>query len=124
MRGRFYPEVFSRSWIELVMPSPPEPAETDEVYRSELVAGVIRPASRDRLIAIARRLRDDAAIESPILGGTELQMILDEASGSAARALTRRASTPSRSWTGCSRPDRAPAGEGFVVNPRAGVSPA
>jgi aspartate racemase len=81
MRGRFYPEVFSGSGIELLTPSPPEQAEIDEIYRSELVAGITRPASRNRLIAIARRLRDDAAIEGLILSGTELPLILDEAAG-------------------------------------------
>jgi len=79
MQGRFYPEVFSRSGIDLVTPDPAEQAEIDEIYLSELVAGIIRPVSRDRLITIARRLRDHAAIEGLILGGTELPLILDEA---------------------------------------------
>lgn len=78
MQGRFYPEVFSRSGIELVTPDPAEQVEIDEIYLSELVAGIIRPVSRDRLITIARRLRDHAAIEGLILGGTELPLILDE----------------------------------------------
>jgi aspartate racemase len=81
MRGSFYPEVFSRSGIELITPTAPEQAEINEIYLSELVVGIIRPASRDRLITIARRLRDDARIEGLILGGTELPLILDEASG-------------------------------------------
>jgi aspartate racemase len=80
MRGRFYPGIFSRSGIELVAPTPPEQAEIDAIYFSELVAGITRPASRDRLVEIARRLRDDTAIEGLILGGTELPLILDEAS--------------------------------------------
>jgi aspartate racemase len=80
MQGSFYPEVFSRSAIALVTPDRAEQREIDRIYGSELLAGIVRPASRDRLIEIARRLRDEAAIEGLVLGGTELSLILDERS--------------------------------------------
>jgi aspartate racemase len=79
MQGRFYPEVFARSGIELVTPDSAAQAEVNAIYLSELLAGIIRPASRYRLIGIARQLRDRAGIEGLILGGTELMLILDEA---------------------------------------------
>jgi aspartate racemase len=79
MQGRFYPEVFARSGIELVTPDPAALAEVNGIYLSELLAGIVRPASRDRLVGIARQLRDHAGIEGLILGGTELMLILDEA---------------------------------------------
>jgi aspartate/glutamate racemase len=37
--------------------------------------------SRVQLIEIAGRLRQDAAIEGLVLGGTQLSLILDEGSG-------------------------------------------
>jgi aspartate racemase len=80
MQGRFYPDVFSRTGIQLVTPEPAEEAEIDEIYRSELLAGIVLPASRDRLVQIARRLGNEAAIEGLILGGTELPLILNDAS--------------------------------------------
>ncbi len=79
MQGRFYPDVFSRSRIDLITPDLAEQAEINEIYLSELLAGIIRPVSRDRLINIVGRLRDNMAIEGLILGGTELPLLLDDA---------------------------------------------
>jgi aspartate racemase len=46
---------------------------------NELVNGVFLQETRARLIAIARRLKTEEAIEGLILGGTELPLILREA---------------------------------------------
>jgi aspartate racemase len=41
-----------------------------------LVAGHFLPETRERLLAIAKRLRDEERIEALILGGTELPLLL------------------------------------------------
>ena len=79
MQGRFYPDVFSRSGISIVVPSEDEQAYIHDKYLSELVNGIILPETRERLLAIADRLRAQQSIEGLILGGTELPLILRDA---------------------------------------------
>ncbi len=76
MQGRFYADVFSRAGITLVTPSPDEQAYIHDKYMGELVNGVIRPETRERLLAIVARLKDEEGIGGLILGGTELPLIL------------------------------------------------
>ncbi len=76
MQGRFYADVFDREGIMLVTPSPDEQAYIHDKYMGELVNGVIRPETRERLLAIVARLRDEEGIDGLILGGTELPLIL------------------------------------------------
>jgi aspartate racemase len=80
MRARFYPEVFSREGITLIVPNDLEQAYIHDKYLNELIPGVFLPATRDRLLAIADRLIDEEHIDGLILGGTELPLILREAS--------------------------------------------
>lgn len=80
MRARFYPDTFSREGISLVVPNDLEQAYVHDKYLSELIPGVFLPATRDRLLAIADRLIDEEQIDGLILGGTELPLILRDAS--------------------------------------------
>lgn len=76
MQGRFYPEVFSKAGITLVLPEEDEQAYIHDKYMSELVNGIILPETRERLLTIADRLKARQGIEGLILGGTELPLIL------------------------------------------------
>ncbi len=76
MQGRFYPDVFSKEGITLVVPEPDEQAYIHDKYLSELVNGMILPETRERLLEIVDRLRERERIEGLILGGTELPLIL------------------------------------------------
>ncbi len=76
MQGRFYAEVFSREGITLVTPAPDEQATIHNKYMGELVNGIVLPETRERLLAIVARLRDEEGIGALILGGTELPLIL------------------------------------------------
>ncbi len=76
MRGRFYPAVFTREGIELVIPDEEEQAFIHDKYMNELLNGVFLPETRERLIGIAGRMRERDRIEGLILGGTELPLIL------------------------------------------------
>ena len=76
MQGRFYPEVFSRAGIALVVPQPDEQAFIHEKYMGELIPGVFTPETRAALLAIVDRLRERDGIDGVILGGTELPLLL------------------------------------------------
>ncbi len=85
MQGRFYPEVFSRQGIALVVPDPNDQAYIHEKYMNELVNGIFLPGTRAGLLTIVDRMQERDGIEGLILGGTELPLILrDEASHDAA----------------------------------------
>jgi aspartate racemase len=81
MQGRFYPDVFSREGIALVLPSPEDQAFIHDRYMGELVHGVFRPETRDGLLAVVDRLIATERIEGLVLGGTELPLILRDPAG-------------------------------------------
>jgi aspartate racemase len=76
MQGHFFPDVFSREGITLVVPTPDEQHYIHEKYMGELVKGVLLPETRAALLAIAGRLKQEEGIQGVILGGTELPLIL------------------------------------------------
>ncbi len=76
MQARFYPDVFSRQGIVLVVPDPDDQDYIHDKYMSELIHGVFRADTRERLLAIADRLTEREGIQGLILGGTELPLIL------------------------------------------------
>jgi aspartate racemase len=79
MQARFYPDVFSREGIALAVPEEHNQAFIHHIYLNELVKGVIRPETRERLFTIADRLKEREGIQGLILGGTELSLILRDA---------------------------------------------
>jgi aspartate racemase len=58
MQGEFYPQVFSRAGIALVVPSTDEQAYIHDKYMNELVLGAFLPETRAGLLAIADRMRE------------------------------------------------------------------
>jgi len=80
MQGQFYADVFSRENMVLVTPSEDEQDYVHDKYMTELVNGVIRAETRERLLAIVARLRAEKEVEGVILGGTELPLILSNES--------------------------------------------
>ena len=83
MQAPFYPSVFAERGIVVVVPGPEDQAYIHEKYLGELVEGIIVPETREHLLAIAARLCERERVEAIILGGTELPLILRDASGSA-----------------------------------------
>ena len=89
MQGQFYPKVFSKAEIALVIPKLDDQAYIHDKYMNELVKGIVSPATRTKLLAIVDRLRaqdrddknrdDKDRIDGLILGGTELTLILGDA---------------------------------------------
>jgi len=71
MQGRFYPDVFSRSGIELVRPGEDEQAFIHDKYVGELLKSTFRPDTRERLVAIIQTMKHRDHIDGVILAGTE-----------------------------------------------------
>lgn len=78
MRGRFYPAVFAREGLALVVPDEDEQAFIHGRYMNELLKGVFLPETREGLLAVAARMREREGVEGLILGGTELPLILPD----------------------------------------------
>lgn len=76
MKARFYPDVFARENIQIVVPSDPDQDYVHEKYFCELVNGIILDETRTELLMIIRRMQQRDQIEAAILGGTELPLIL------------------------------------------------
>jgi aspartate racemase len=76
MQAPFYPAVFSRAGIKLVLPNEAEQDFIHEIYLGELLKDVFRPETRARLLEIADEMKRRDNIEGLILGGTELPLLL------------------------------------------------
>ena len=76
MQAPFYPAVFSRTNVKLVMPNAQEQEFIHDKYFNELLKDVFLPETRDALLAIADEMKARNGIEGLILGGTELPLIL------------------------------------------------
>lgn len=76
MQAPFYPKVFSRSDVRLVLPASEEQEYIHEIYLGELLKDVFRPETRARLLAIVDTMKARDGIEAVILGGTELPLLL------------------------------------------------
>lgn len=72
----FYPDVFARFGIEVVVPSADERAWLHEKYVNELLRNEFRDETRARVVAITERLRADRHIDALVLAGTELPLLL------------------------------------------------
>ena len=75
MQGGFYPKVFSRRRIDIVVPSPDEQDYVHDRYMNELIHGIFRAETRERMAAIMERLRRQEGVQAVILGGTELPLL-------------------------------------------------
>ena len=76
MAGSFYPNVFARHGIAVVSPSVAEQTWIHDRYIGQLLKGDFRNETRDEVVSIIRRLREDETIDGIILGGTELTLLL------------------------------------------------
>jgi aspartate racemase len=76
MQGKFYPEVFTRAGITIVVPESDDLDYVHNKYMSELVNGQFLDETRRGLLNIVARMKEKSMIEALILGGTELPLIL------------------------------------------------
>ncbi len=80
MQGQFFPDVFSRAAMTLVVPTEDEQTYLHTKYMDELVNGIFLAETRERLLRIIDRLKEREDIDGVILGGTELPLLLRDAS--------------------------------------------
>lgn len=80
MEAPFYPEVFARHGVAIVTPDAEPRAWLHERYVGELLKGDFRDETRRDVIALVERLRDEQGIDAVVLGGTELPLLLGDAS--------------------------------------------
>ena len=78
MRASFYDDVFSREGITVVVPHEDEQAYIHEKYIGELLKNTFLTKTRERLLEIIHRMKEQEQIQSVILGGTELPLLLRE----------------------------------------------
>ena len=76
MQATFYPKVFSREGIELLVPGLGDQTYIHDKYLNELVPGKFLPETRAGLLAIVDRMKAKHDIDGVILAGTELPLIL------------------------------------------------
>jgi aspartate racemase len=76
MEGDFFQEGFEASGMEIITPMPDERKYIHKIYMEELVRGRFLPESKNRLLSIANRMYNEGQIDSLILGGTELPLLL------------------------------------------------
>ena len=76
MQGNFYPKVFSREGIMLVVPNMEEQTFIHDKYMNELVNGIFLPETCAQILHIVERLIEMESIQGLILGGTELPLLL------------------------------------------------
>jgi aspartate racemase len=79
MKANFYPKVFTREGIELLVPDTADQDYIHEKYFSELVPGKFLPETRAGLLAIVDRMKAKSNVDGVILAGTELPLILRDA---------------------------------------------
>ena len=78
MESAFYPETFAGRNLAIFTPNDEERRYVHDAYMGELFHGVVRPETRDALVAIAAKMKERDGIDGLILGGTELSLILTE----------------------------------------------
>lgn len=76
MEGSFYPETCARYGIKVVAPQEKEREWIHQRYVGEMLKGEFRDETRQGVIAVISRLRDEEKIDGVILGGTELTLLL------------------------------------------------
>jgi len=76
MQAGFYAEVFGRQGMAVVPPRPDEQDRLHGRYMGELIHGVLRPETRDELLALIETMRRREGLDGVALAGTELPLLL------------------------------------------------
>jgi len=76
MEGDFFLNGFEAAGMEIITPMPDERKYIHKIYMEELARGRFMPETKNHLLTIANRMYNEGQIDSLILGGTELPLIL------------------------------------------------
>ncbi len=78
MNASFYPDVFKKNDIEVIMPTQAEKEIINQKLFSEIELGIFKNETRNLLIEIIQKMVDEQQIDSIILGCTEFPLILNQ----------------------------------------------
>lgn len=78
MKASFFPDVFKKQNIEVVMPGHDDQALINQKLFSEIELGIFKDETRQMLIAIIEKMVLEQHIDSLILGCTEFPLILEK----------------------------------------------
>ena len=81
MEGSFYPEVFARKGLSVVVPGRAEREYIHREYQSNFIYGRFPAVVRTRIIEIVTQIARKEGIEGVVLGGTELPLAIGDTSG-------------------------------------------
>ena len=81
MRATFYPKVFSREGIQVLVPELRDQDYIHDKYLNELIPGTFVPETRAGLLAIIDRMKAKYDINGVVLAGTELILRNSEHNG-------------------------------------------
>jgi aspartate racemase len=87
MSETFFQEVFSREGLEIEIPDRDDRNWIHEKLFTEIELGIFKDETRDGLEKIIEKMKNENAVDSVILGCTELPLILEEKSYSGIPAL-------------------------------------
>jgi len=76
MDATFFAEVFARHGITVLSPNEADRARVHERYVGELLRGEFRDGTRQEIISLVERMKDQERIDGVILGGTELVLLV------------------------------------------------
>ena len=79
MEAGFYPAVFGRLGMRVVVPNAAERAWLHDRYLGELLKGIFQPEANAGVHEVADRLRAQERVEAIVLAGTELPLLLKSA---------------------------------------------
>lgn len=80
MKASFYPEVFNKQGLEVVIPDALDMEQINEKLFTEIELGIFKDDTRQLLIGIIEKMVHQQHIDSLILGCTEFPLILDKQS--------------------------------------------
>src|SRR6202023_1930325 len=80
MRASFYSEEFQRLGITLVRPKEAEQEFVHRKYIGELLKNQFLSETRNEILSVAQRMKNEDGIEALVLAGTELPLLLRESS--------------------------------------------
>jgi aspartate racemase len=78
MEATFYPDVFARHGLTVVLPNEDERRWVHERYVGRLLKGDFSESIRSEFVELIGRMRERDAIDGVVLGGTELPLLLRE----------------------------------------------
>jgi aspartate racemase len=87
MEAPFYSDVFARKHISVIVPEKQDREWLHERYVGELLEGVFRDETRQKVISLVARLVQEHSIDGVILGGTELPLLLGDSTIAGVPAL-------------------------------------